>query len=71
MNQSKDKTSFYHNVFHVTSFVMGVVTCGIIMVVKPLYLGIMSASFAEAWKYVPLLSVATIISCYASYFSVP
>lgn len=54
----------------VTSFVMGVVTCGIIMVVKPLYLGIMSASFAEAWKYVPLLSVATIISCYASYFSV-
>lgn len=70
VSESKDKTSFYHNVFHVTSFVMGVVTCGIIMVVKPLYLGIMSASFAEAWKYVPLLSVATIISCYASYFSV-
>ena len=70
VSESEDKTSFYHNVFHVTSFVMGVVTCGIIMVVKPLYLGIMSASFAEAWKYVPLLSVATIISCYASYFSV-
>lgn len=70
INQSDDKSSFYQNVFHATSFVMGLVTSGIIMVVKPLYVGVMSVSFVDAWKYVPLLSVSAIISCYASYFSV-
>ena len=32
--------------------------------------GVMSKEFAIAWEYVPLLSVSTIISCYASFFSV-
>lgn len=70
MNDSEDRASFYQNVFQATSFVMGFITCIVIMVVRPLYEGVMSSDFADAWKYVPLLSVATTISCYASYFSV-
>lgn len=70
VNENKDKGTFYRNVFNATSFVVALVTSGIIMVIKPLYMGVMNSSFAESWKYVPLLSVATIISCYASYFSV-
>lgn len=70
VDKNKDKGTFYRNVFNATSFVMVFITSGIIMVVKPLYVGVMNPSFADAWMYVPLLSVATIISCYASYFSV-
>lgn len=70
VNKNKDKGAFYRKVFNATSFVMALITSGIIMIVKPLYVGVMNSSFADAWKYVPLLSVATIISCYASYFSV-
>ena len=70
VNQKNDKASFYRNVFNVTSFVMVLLTAGIIMLIKPLYTIVMSTSFEEAWMYVPLLSVATIISCYASFFSV-
>lgn len=70
VNENKDKNAFYQNVFHATSFVMALITSGIILIVKPLYLGVMSSEFSDAWKYIPLLSVATIISCFASFFSV-
>ena len=46
------------------------ITIGIVMLIKPVYVGVMSKEFAIAWEYVPLLSVSTIISCYASFFSV-
>lgn len=70
VDKNKDKGTFYRNIFNATSFVLTFITSGIIMVVKSLYMGVMNPSFADAWMYVPLLSVATIISCYASYFSV-
>lgn len=70
VESSEDKKGFYQNVFNVTSFGMVFITIGIVMLIKPVYVGVMSKEFAIAWEYVPLLSVSTIISCYASFFSV-
>ena len=40
------------------------------MLVKPVYSNVMNKNFIVAWKYVPLLSAATVISCYSSFFGV-
>lgn len=62
VESSEDKKGFYQNVFNVTSFGMVFITIGIVMLIKPVYVGVMSKEFAIAWEYVPLLSVSTIIS---------
>lgn len=70
VNSSENKSEFYQKVFSVTSFAMAFIATGIIMLVKPIYLNVMNKEFTVAWKYVPLLSVATVISCYSSFFGV-
>ena len=70
VNLSENKGEFYQKVFSVTSFAMAFIATGIVMLVKPVYSNVMNKNFIVAWKYVPLLSAATVISCYSSFFGV-
>jgi len=65
-----DKKEFYENVFKIVSAALFLTTACINMFVKPVYVFVMSESFRSAWLYVPLLSVATILSCSSSFFGV-
>lgn len=69
-NKSEDKVPFYENVLYLTTGIMAIVAAGVIWLVKPVYLGVMSESFSPAWVYVPMLSIGTIISCSTSFYGV-
>ncbi|MDK0796559.1 oligosaccharide flippase family protein [Clostridium perfringens] len=66
-SESSDKTVFYNNVFLAISFIMIIFTSIIIIITEPLFKLVMSVSFSEAWKYVPLMCIATIINCFATF----
>lgn len=69
-HKSSDQKEFYSNIFKVTNALLSISVVVIVMCVKPLYLWMMSSSFKIAWKYVPVLSLASAISCYGSFFGV-
>lgn len=66
----KDEKNFYSNVFKITNGLLAVLIVGVIFSVKPIYVIAMSEAFAPAWKYVPLLAIATFFNCCASFFGV-
>jgi O-antigen/teichoic acid export membrane protein len=65
-----DEKYFYSNVFTITNGFMSVLIVCVITFIKPVFLGVMSESFACAWEYVPLLSIAIFFSCLAAFFGV-
>lgn len=66
----KDEKNFYSNVFKITNGLLAILIVGVIFCVKPVYVAAMSEAFAPAWKYVPLLAIATFFNCCASFFGV-
>lgn len=66
-NQAKDQGEFHSNVFAVVSaFGLLCASC-MIAFVRPVFALLISDEFFEAWRYVPLLGIATVVSCFASF----
>lgn len=69
-NSKEDTAKFYENVYVGTNVLLSLIIACVIIIIKPLYLFAMSASFTSAWSYVPLLSIATFFNCSAGFFGV-
>lgn len=65
---SSSTETFYGNVFQMYSEMMILLTSGLICVLKPLMVVIVSKSFFVAWKYIPILLISIIFSSYSSFF---
>jgi O-antigen/teichoic acid export membrane protein len=65
-----DEKHFYSKVFTLTNGFMSVLIVCVITFIKPVFLTVMSESFASSWEYVPLLSIAIFFSCLAAFFGV-
>lgn len=65
-----DEKAFYTNVYKVTNAMLMLMVTGIVLLVEPVYVLVMNEEFAPSWQYVPLLTIAMIFSCMASFFSV-
>ena len=65
-----DKGDFYTNILKATNAMLSISVVAIMICVKPLYLWVMNDSFKVAWMYVPILSLAAVVSCYGSFFGV-
>ncbi|MDT2747769.1 oligosaccharide flippase family protein [Vagococcus fluvialis] len=65
--KSKDSSKFYTDVFKYLSLTLILLSSVIIIFVQPIVKIILSQSFYESWKYVPLLLVANIFSSFSSF----
>ena len=66
-NDKEGNSDFYNSVFAMLSVMMGLLSAGIIMGVYPAFSILLNESYLSAWKYVPYLCIATIISCFATF----
>lgn len=66
--QSKDRGTFYKNIYAYLSAFLIISGAAIIIIAKPLYVGIMNTDYKIAWKCVPLLIIANIFSCLSGFF---
>lgn len=66
--ESKDKVQFYSHVLTYYSFFVVAVAILIILFIKPFMSMYVGKDFVEAWKYVPLLLLASVFSAINSYF---
>lgn len=60
---------FFSNVFRAYQSVVFIGGAGIIFLAKPLISMLAHQSYFTAWKYVPMLILATIFSCFATFLS--
>lgn len=67
-NENKQKSTFYKNMFDVNSTVLYVVCAGIMIVLIP-YIRILDRSYFSAYRYAPILLIATVFSCNCSFLS--
>lgn len=67
---SKEKLSFFDNVFSVITVVLYLGTILIILLVEKFFAVVIGQEFFDAWKYVPFLCLATIVNCFASFSGV-
>lgn len=65
---SKQKNRFYTNVFNSNQSVIYVVAAGILLILIPLHSILIDAKFFEAYVFTPLLVVASIFTCFTSFF---
>lgn len=66
--QSKDRGSFYKNIYAYLSAFLMISGAAIIIIAKPLYTGVMNTDYKIAWKCVPLLIIANVFSCLSGFF---
>ncbi|WP_314065874.1 oligosaccharide flippase family protein [uncultured Vagococcus sp.] len=66
--ESSDNEGFYSNVFQYLSTAILIVASVILLVVKPLTMIIASPAFFESWNIVPLLLLATVFSCFSTFY---
>lgn len=69
-NNTDGRKGFYENVFKSVTALLTIITAVIILFSRPFYCLVMNGSFKHAWKYVPLLSIVTIFSCFSSFFGI-
>lgn len=67
---SEEVSDFYDEVFSAVSLVVGAMSAGIMLVVYPVFTFVLNEEYHTAWEYVPLLCIATILSCFGSFFGV-
>lgn len=65
-----DSGVFYSKVFSTTTAFLAFISSIIIILIKPLFKLVINEEFVEAWKYVPFLCVAVLISCIATFSGV-
>lgn len=65
--QDKNRNYFYKNVFNYISFSLVFVTFLILLFLQPIFDLMIGKDFLNSINYVPLLCVATVINCYATF----
>lgn len=63
-NESSERASFYTNVFSLNQSFMYVLSAGILLLNRPITHIWVDAAYYEAYKYSPLLTMATIFTCF-------
>lgn len=66
-NNQEDVSGFYDSVFCALSAALGGLSAGIMLVVYPVFSLVLEESYLPAWRYVPLLCIAAIINCFATF----
>ena len=67
---SDARSEFYDQVFSYTSALLLLGTSIIIALAEPLFSLVFNPEYYTAWKYIPLLCIATLINCAASFFGI-
>lgn len=66
----KDREYFYSQVFSYLSTTMLLITSLILLVLKPLCSIWIAQEYYESWKYIPILLLANIFSCYSQFVGI-
>lgn len=69
-SNDKERNAFYKDIFNFISIILIVASLLMITFIQPLFILIIGKDFISAWKFVPLLSVSTLINCYATFAGV-
>ncbi len=64
---NNSENTFYKIVFEYISVILIAFTSVLIVFIEPLFKIIISNEYISAWKYVPLLCVATLLNCFATF----
>jgi len=65
----KDSAEFYNSVYRMYCMLGYLLTAGMILMVRPLARLLFSSDFYIAWKYVPLLLIASVLESQEAFFS--
>lgn len=63
------KERFYTTVFDAYQSVLFLIGAGTILLIQPLTRLLVDTKYYESWRYVPLLIIAVVFSCFATFFS--
>lgn len=66
-----DFKKFYNQVFRLVLVVIFVTLWAICLCAKPLVYIFASSDFAEAWMYIPVLSLGAVMQCFSGFFGTP
>ena len=66
-SDSKDKKSFFSNVFNALSMVLICSTSFLMLILQPLYKLLVESSYYSGWQSTPYLLIAMVFSCFASF----
>lgn len=66
-DKKEGQATFYTNVFNAVFGLLMICASIITILIKPLFKLIIDPSFYDSWRYVPLLAVATILNCIATF----
>lgn len=69
-NGKDNQETFYSNIYKSVMGILIITSSIIILTVKPIFIILINNDFISAWKYVPLLCIAMVISCMATFMSV-
>lgn len=68
-NESSDRDEFYSNIFKSYQTVVFLAAAGILWLIKPLTMLLVSEDFFPSWHYAPFLVVSVVFSCFASFYA--
>ena len=68
-NEAADRKLFYKNVFATYSGLIFLAASGIVLMAKVITRILVSSAYYESWKYVPILMLAIIFTCFSSFLS--
>lgn len=63
-NNSSEREDFYTRIFSLNQSFMYVLSAGILMLIKPITRVWVDAAYFESYKYSPILTIATIFTCF-------
>lgn len=63
-NESSDRSEFYTTVFSLNQAFMYVIAAGVLMLNKPITIILVDSAYYEAYKYSPILVLATVFTCF-------
>ena len=63
-NNSSERESFYTRVFSLNQSFMYTLSAGILMLIKPITRVWVDAAYFESYKYSPVLTIATVFTCF-------
>lgn len=66
-NSSKDREKFYTDVFRYSQSFMYILTAGILLLIKPVTKVWINAQYFESYLYSPILTVATVFTCFNTF----
>jgi len=68
VTEEEERETFFTRIFRIYSCVMFCCGAGILWLCRPL-MHVMKASYYEAWRFVPFLTLAAVCSCYSQFLN--